>query len=84
MRFDDPKLGLVLTKLLKVGREIATIQSVCTSVLPAEATSMLKRGDQLVSVNGSAVRKMTFSEQLQQIKGGKRPIWLGFATMANA
>ena len=79
VRFDDQKLGLVLSKILKGSREVATIQSICTSVLPPEATSLLRTGDALVSVNGYSVMKKSFSEQLQEIKNGDRPIWLGFA-----
>ena len=79
IRFDDQKLGLVLSKVLKGSREQATIQSICTSVLPPEATALLRTGDTLVSVNGYSVMKLSFSEQLQEIKNGNRPIWLGFA-----
>ena len=81
IRFDDQKLGLVLSKVLKGpgAREVATIQSICTTVLPQEATSMLRTGDALVSVNGFSVRKLSFAEQLQEIKSGSRPIWLGFS-----
>ena len=83
IRFDDQKLGLVLSKVLRGpgAREVATIQSICSSVLPLEATSLLRTGDALVSVNGCSVFKMSFSEQLQEIKNGTRPIWLGFASL---
>ena len=88
------------------GIEQAAIQSVCASVLPEAATTMLQPGDTLVSVNGHSVRRyvrchlhlpvvrihhahrvfsptharFSFREQLEEIKRGSRPIWLGFST----
>jgi len=80
VRFDDPKLGLVLSKGVSAeGMETAIVRSKDSRSMQAAVSQVLCVGDLLVMVDGAAVAGLSFSAQLEMVKQTHRPLILGFS-----
>ena len=58
--------------------EAAIVQSMNTKLLPQDIMSNIDIGDVLVSIQCINIANITYTDQLQMIKYGPRPILLGF------